>query len=757
MISLFTLAANETTSGSVYFLNNIFGTVGSVLTGAGPALLGKMFQVFNTSVLALGSLIVTYTTVVSILATAHEGEALGKKFHTMWIPVRTVMGIAALVPTSSGYSYLQIALMWFIIQGVGAADTLWTTVVNYVASGYATKGSSPGTADKTLEMQFGELFQSLVCQSAAKAKYGSGYFCFDNASDSFCTANDILSLTAGSQLGTDSNGNVIYNMGPSGTCGNLTLGDSSTLGQAKTQAFSQIIPTLSALADQFIAVDYAYNNFVNSTAPIALPPPWIVQYCSDKGLSGPQCIPTAFSSYPAPSPTNKDASAVTIKDLYWKYGMAPTAGGDFLATASNLYIGVVGSAMTGTNTNPLSEVKQTAIDNGWIYAGGYFYYIAKANNQISNNVGKISVSTPTIASLPTTTEQALTTASVTLVAHVSSLAPSSNNLGGASTSCGNWKYGGNPACDAILNGWVSALSGSSGSSFTENPVISAQKEGNTILTAIEIVVPFLIAMNVGFGIAGGIYLGVGVGTAAAITLVQSIIPIATFFIVVFLGVGLTLAVYTPMIPYMLFTFGAINWLIATIETMIAAPIVAIGLLHPEGGHDIWGRAEKALELLLNIFLRPSLMIFGMIGGMLMSFTVVMMINYAFLNVVNMVSPNSNLLEMIFFMVIYTSLFTTSMNKCFDLIHLVPDKILRWIGGGAEQFGEGGGLEKVGQAFEGGSQKAGGAAEGGVKGGKAMGAEGTGAAQGDLKARHEAKYGTDAGFKGIGGKKTPPAP
>src|SRR5579862_7844562 len=111
MNSLFTLASNESTMGAVFLLNSIFGTVGNVLGGSGPQLLGSLFKVFNTTVLALGSLIVTYTTVVSILLTAHEGEALGKKFHTLWLPIRTVMGISALVPTTSGYSYLQIGLM----------------------------------------------------------------------------------------------------------------------------------------------------------------------------------------------------------------------------------------------------------------------------------------------------------------------------------------------------------------------------------------------------------------------------------------------------------------------------------------------------------------------------------------------------------------------------------------------------------------------------------------------------------------------
>lgn len=711
MNNLFALASNETTGGSVFFLNSIFGTVGGVLGGTGPQILGTMFQVFNTAVLAVGSLLVTYTTVVSILLTAHEGEALGKKFHSLWIPMRTVMGIAALVPTASGYSYMQIALMWFIIQGVGAADTLWATTINYIASGQSTAPLAPGSAAGTLKLQLGQLWQGLTCQAAAKANFATGYFCADNPTSRFCTSTDTLSIAPGSSgLGT-AGGKTVYNMGPSGRCGVLTLGDSSPTGQAKNEALSQIISTLGSLASQMIALDYGYTQFYNSAdATPPLPPPsWVSAYCTDNNLSGSQCNPSAFTEFP---PFRADTKPIgTLTDLYWKYGLATIAGGNFIQTAGNLYVGIVGASMSsgGGGAGSLASVQTTAINNGWIYAGGYFYYIAKANNTISTNVGTITI-TPPNPSNPAFSgpEKDMTTAAGMLATYVNStLSSTSGATSGLPTTCGGSidSGGANALCGDIIGSWISNLSGSSSASLSQNPVLAAQSEGHTILTAVEVVIPIIFFVNIAAGLLGGVYLGTGPGIAAAIAAVNSLIPIAMFIILVFLGLGLTLAVYTPMIPYILFTFGAINWLIATIETMIAAPIVAIGLLHPEG-HEVWGQAEKAMMLILNIFLRPSLMIFGMVSGMLMTYTVVMMINYAFLNVVTMVAGQSaNIIEMIFFMVLYTSLFTTSMNKCFDLIHIVPDKILRWIGGGGEQFGESGGLDKIAQGQEAAGQKA----------------------------------------------------
>jgi len=743
MNNLFTLASNEVTAGSVFYLNSIFGTVGGVLGGTGPELLGTLFKVFNTTVLALGSLIVTYTTVASILMTAHEGEALGKKFHTMWIPIRTVMGIAALIPTATGYSYLQIGLMWIIIQGVGAADTLWSTTVDYVASGQSTIPNPPGGVNPLLQSQLGQLFQGLVCQAAVRAKYGSGYFCSDNSSNPFCTANDTLSIVPGSSQVK----NGVYQMGPGGVCGSLTLGDSTEVGQAKNQAFSQIVSTFGTLANQFVGIDYAYTVFLNTPAGTPpSPPSWVTDYCNANNLSGALCDPQTFSSdFPVPSPTNANESKRTVTDLYWQYGLSTIAGGNFLSTAASLYTGLVGAAMTTSNSsnNLLKEVQEQAKSTGWIFAGSYFYYLAKANNKIETNVGSIPVNMPDIASLPKQPEKALTPATQTLVDFIAESSAPGQDLG-VGTACNSKKFAAfNPACRAIVEYWLRNLSGSSRANITQNPVITAQGFGDRLLSVVTWSVITLFTINLLGGIAGGVWLGVGPLVAAAVTFSQTLVPIAMFFLFIILGLGLTLAVYTPMIPYILFTFGAINWLIATIETMIAAPLVAIGLLHPEG-HEMWGQAEKALMLILNIFLRPTLMVFGMIAGMLMSFTVVMMINYAFLNVVHMVSPNSGVLEIIFFMVLYTILFTTAMNKCFDLIHLIPDKTMRWIGGGAEQFGEAGGLEKISGAMEKGGTKA----ESGIGGG-VTGAGRTGKISEGIGKRKKGQAGRGAGG-GVGG-------
>ena len=120
---------------SVGFLGNVFGMVNGVLYGTGSQIMGVIFSVFNAAVMALGGMIITYTMLVSTMNTAHEGEMLGKKWNSIWVPIRATAGFALLIPKASGYCLLQIFVMWIVVQGAGAADKLWSAALGYLNRG----------------------------------------------------------------------------------------------------------------------------------------------------------------------------------------------------------------------------------------------------------------------------------------------------------------------------------------------------------------------------------------------------------------------------------------------------------------------------------------------------------------------------------------------------------------------------------------------------------------------------------------------
>ena len=141
LFPIFALADNSMTFDpplsdySVGFLGNVFGMVDGVLHGTGSQIMGVIFSVFNAAVMALGGMIITYTMLVSTMNTAHEGEMLGKKWNSIWVPIRATAGFALLIPKASGYCLLQIFVMWIVVQGAGAADKLWSAALGYLNRG----------------------------------------------------------------------------------------------------------------------------------------------------------------------------------------------------------------------------------------------------------------------------------------------------------------------------------------------------------------------------------------------------------------------------------------------------------------------------------------------------------------------------------------------------------------------------------------------------------------------------------------------
>ncbi len=199
----------------------------------------------------------------------------------------------------------------------------------------------------------------------------------------------------------------------------------------------------------------------------------------------------------------------------------------------------------------------------------------------------------------------------------------------------------------------------------------------------------------------------------AFALIMMLMPLVTSWMGIMLTVGFSAAFYVPFIPLLVFTFASIGWLIAVMEGMVAAPIIALGVLHPEGENEAFGKADQAWLLLLNMFLRPALMIMGYIFGIAFSYVGVWVMNAGFnmtlKDITHLTPINSdnivpeittdkektmygfwtNVLLFYFSILTYTTLYVSIVQQAFEMIHYLPDKILRWVAGGrAESLGEG---------------------------------------------------------------------
>src|SRR5581483_1158342 len=126
------------TDKSVDFLGHIFGpAIGGIqLHGtANPALM-HMFERFNTAILTVGTIIISYIAIISTINTAQEGQVMGRKWSSIWIPLRTLLGMLVLIPApASGFSVMQSIVIWDIMQSIGAVDSVWNGILNDMGNG----------------------------------------------------------------------------------------------------------------------------------------------------------------------------------------------------------------------------------------------------------------------------------------------------------------------------------------------------------------------------------------------------------------------------------------------------------------------------------------------------------------------------------------------------------------------------------------------------------------------------------------------
>ncbi|MEE9451948.1 MAG: DotA/TraY family protein, partial [Gammaproteobacteria bacterium] len=155
--------------------------------------------------------------------------------------------------------------------------------------------------------------------------------------------------------------------------------------------------------------------------------------------------------------------------------------------------------------------------------------------------------------------------------------------------------------------------------------------------------------------------------------------------------GLTLAYYIPLLPYIFFILGAVSWMIAVIEAMVAAPLVALGIMHPEGNSELFGKAgDSALPLLFNLFLRPTMMVIGYVGAILLSYAAIQLLHFSIGRAMTPIVGMGSLvpgLEMLSFsgiakaialLCVYVIMHVVLLEKSFSLIYILPDQVLRWV-------------------------------------------------------------------------------
>lgn len=190
------------------------------------------------------------------------------------------------------------------------------------------------------------------------------------------------------------------------------------------------------------------------------------------------------------------------------------------------------------------------------------------------------------------------------------------------------------------------------------------------------------------------------------------VPFSTTIASIFFVAGVMLAIYIPFVPFMIFTFSVVGWVIAVIEAMLAAPLIALGVTHPQG-HDLLGKSEQSVILLLSVFVRPAAILIGFIASVFLMYVAWILLNTGFMisfasYLEVLPTLNGFVLNWFVFLgicLLYIYIIMGLVNQVFGLTYHVPEKLMRWIGLAPEVTGVSQMLGQVQQGVQGGFSQA----------------------------------------------------
>lgn len=676
----FGFAPPPTSDMSRSFLNEIFGG----LLDGGTDAFGASIRNFNGAILIVGGILAAYTIFAGTLGTAHDGEVLGKKFSSVWIPIRYVMGTALVLPVlSGGYCIMQGIVMWLIMQGVSMANGVWSEYMRDPPGMRVQTTSAPSPA---LLKFVEDSYLTQVCLKANQKLKGE------------LSVTSALEFTLAPTLNwgvqtnyrffggdvVDPRGKKNYTFGlidslqpnaaPLFTCGKISylFGDSkdhnassSTTEISNANASTEYnIPSFSNIRESFKSPDYTsvivahydqMDEVIAKTAALA------DSHLNDyKNLN------------------------VNYKEEYEK----------IYEIAANYNKAVKTAAAAVAQKNTMSEASTA---NGWFIAGAWITQILiqqnKLNTVVNGSPQVTDLSFGTLNSLRDEDFGRLTTRALTVIAFNNQTAKAylgkinsekskkdddDDSPGLLSRMFGSLAM---PSFSGSIANWLGYMIAGIDLNFIKedkrHPIIIMSTIGNSILSSV------VAALTIVFGLSF-VTAFMGSFTGPFISFFGSFaIPISGF-----IGIAATLAYLLPNLPFLLWIGIIIGWTVMCVEAVLAAPLWAVMHLHPNGD-DLTGRGGNGYMLVLGLLLRPTLIIFGLIAAITLSGLFGQFINAVFLDVflMNQGDSSSGFFLTLFGTGLYAAMMMTVIKQTFNLMHIIPDQLLRWIGGGQEQLGQ----------------------------------------------------------------------
>lgn len=688
MATVFTPPA---TDKSVELLGVIFGThMGPIFLGGvpNPALM-RMFELFNVIIISIGTVIVSYIGLVSTVNTAQEGKTMGKKWSSIWIPLRATLGMLMIVPTpTSGYSVVQTTVMWLILQGVGAADQIWNGILADLGSGLSINRAvqTPDEAPIKIELLrqgsilTGQLLRSAVCKE---------------------TLNRIATTTANNNSLIGKHGKLVdwYVVTAKN---NLLTPDEATYagvlyaGKRGHEKFNDVCGKYEVVAT--VNRNEWDNPAMVTAKDLDLKAKEIYEHKQlAMHLMLSKLLPLARQIVDeAVQPRGADNNRL-IAPLDDNYQIIPAG---VRQSSINAYTQIMLSLVKPRMVNELQEVVRQGSRHGWISAGAFYFSLNHGTNDRyfdSVVAAPVAAEIPLCDNLPWCSEHLPADAEVfneklrSIFEYDADKSLLATRLWDAKIYLDNdrviiekqinisTEVGPQPF-DNLQRDMLQLITELMNKDDID-PLIAQGKFGTELMIYTENSWLKNIEESRHLENEAAQYDILPKEIREKISDIHTVGMLNISVYGILWIVGATLSIYVPLIPYMIFTVAVVGWFLLVIEAIVAAPILALGFILPSG--EELGKVMQGLMLLLNILLRPTLMLFGFILASRLYKAMIQLVNFSMLGNFDNLETSSSYFAWVAVITIYCAFIIALSNKCFALIYALPDKVLRWMGGGPE--------------------------------------------------------------------------
>lgn len=636
--------------------------------GSPSTLLGNLFVAFNAAIFAIGTAWLGYGVVSGIIGTTQDGQALGQRINSAWYPIRVVTGVAGMLPIMGGYTISQAMLMSVAGLGIGTANLMWTAAVQspslsaMVQSEALTTRQAVGRPEAIAAV--GSMFQSHVCMQATLQvqQIRAGYGLELNPRDALevrpVELPNGLMLQYGSAADPTQCGYVKFTM-------------------------DKVRSDTNALAFRTNAVNY-------------------------EGIRSSIATSLASKLTTLDSLVQRDAQAYMQAVAAWHAGDRVNElsfDKKTIGRTTNLYLqdaNAVAKQAAGNATSAVtSAAQQKMLQHGWMSAGSFFGTFAEANAALADAVSgaKLEYRLPREAALFDEAAEEVSRSSKYVErafneeTKTSGFCPDS-----LTTDTGNCSLG-QTIVSMVIGGTMRGSGGGSGSGAgisgsgdvgLVNPIIGMKNVGDYVMTLASTLIAYDRMSNAKFdttkdGFTGSIsklgdkVVAKGISTLPVIgPLMDELAPFGWML----LALGALLAIYVPFLPMIAWVGGMIAYTASFIEGLVAMPLHSMSHMHTDG-EGLGQQTSHGYLFFLNTFARPPLMVISFFIASALVIALGTVVTMMFLPAMANVQGNSmtGVASIVGFIVVYFVLMNVVINGCFDLIHIIPDQVIGFVGSG----------------------------------------------------------------------------